>query len=65
MGAFAVVTVASLLFFGPLLAALPLAPDGWRQRMLFTDCERAGAPTMTRPDDTVSSGPAPAGWCWI
>lgn len=65
VGAFAVATVASLLFFGPLLAALPLAPDGWRQRMLFTDCERAGAPTMTLPDDTVSSGPAPAGWCWI
>jgi dolichyl-phosphate-mannose--protein O-mannosyl transferase len=65
MGAFGVATVASLIYFGPLLGALPLAPAGWRQRIVFTDCQRDGAPTMTLPDDAVSSGPAPAGWCWI
>ncbi len=65
LGAFGVATVASLVVFGPLLAALPLGPDGWHQRMLFTDCARAGAPALTLPDDSTSSGPAPAGWCWI
>ena len=65
LGAFAVATVASLIFFGPLLAALPQSPDAWRQRMLFTDCDRVGAPAQTLPDDHTSSGPAPTGWCWI
>jgi hypothetical protein len=33
--------------------------------MLFTDCDRPGAPTMTVPDAISSSGLPPDGWCWI
>ena len=57
--------VASVVFWLPVVAALPLDPDGWRMRMLFRDCERTGAPTMTLPDDSSSQGVPPDGWCWI
>lgn len=57
--------LGSFLLFVPLLTALPLSPDEWRTRMLFRDCERPGSPTLTLPDDTISEGPPPAGWCWI
>jgi dolichyl-phosphate-mannose--protein O-mannosyl transferase len=52
-------------FFLPVLVALPLDADGWRARMWLTDCERPGAPTLVLPDDQISSGPPPTGWCWI
>jgi dolichyl-phosphate-mannose-protein mannosyltransferase len=58
-------TVASFLFFWPLATAADLSPADWRLRMLFTDCERPGAPTLILPDDTINSGPPPDGWCWI
>ncbi|MGI8872052.1 MAG: phospholipid carrier-dependent glycosyltransferase [Candidatus Limnocylindria bacterium] len=64
-GAFAVAVLASFLVYLPLLTALPLSPAEWRLRMLFTDCGRPGAATMTLPDDTVNQGPPPRGWCWI
>ena len=57
--------LGSFLLYVPLLTALPLSPDDWRTRMLFRDCERPGAPTLTLPDDTISEGPPPGGWCWI
>lgn len=57
--------VASLAFYAPLLTALPLDPDGWRLRMLFTDCARPSAPTLRLPDDEIDRGPPPSGWCWI
>ncbi|HSK93071.1 MAG TPA: phospholipid carrier-dependent glycosyltransferase [Candidatus Angelobacter sp.] len=57
--------LGSFVFFVPLLTALPLSPDDWTTRMLFRDCERPAAPTLTLPDDTISSGPPPDGWCWI
>ena len=52
-------------FFFPILTALPLQPDEWRTRIWLTDCARPGAPTLELPDDQISSGPPPAGWCWI
>jgi dolichyl-phosphate-mannose--protein O-mannosyl transferase len=57
--------VAGFLFFWPIATASPLAPDDWRLRMWFTDCERPGAPSLEYPDDTINSGPPPDGWCWI
>ncbi|MBW3613338.1 MAG: phospholipid carrier-dependent glycosyltransferase [Chloroflexi bacterium] len=57
--------LGSFLLFVPLLTALPLTPDEWQTRMLFRDCERPGSPTLVLPDDTISEGPPPAGWCWI
>jgi dolichyl-phosphate-mannose--protein O-mannosyl transferase len=57
--------IAGFLFFWPILTATPLAPDDWRLRMWFTDCERPGAPTLELPDDTINTGPPPDGWCWI
>jgi dolichyl-phosphate-mannose-protein mannosyltransferase len=61
----AVGVVAMLVFFFPVLTALPVSPDGWRARMWLTDCARPGAPTLELPDDEINSGPPPAGWCWI
>lgn len=57
--------LASFLLYVPLLTALPLSPDDWRARMLFRDCARPGAETLPLPDDTISEGPPPGGWCWI
>jgi dolichyl-phosphate-mannose-protein mannosyltransferase len=52
-------------FFFPILAALPLQPNDWRSRIWLADCERPGAETLELPDDEISSGPPPDGWCWI
>lgn len=52
--------VAGFAFWLPVATALPLSPDAWHLRMLFTDC--AG---QALPDDTTSSGAPPPGWCWI
>jgi dolichyl-phosphate-mannose-protein mannosyltransferase len=60
VAAYGVLVVASFGFWLPVATALPLDPDGWRLRMLFTDC---GAQTL--PDDTTSTGSPPPGWCWI
>ena len=58
--------LAGFLFFWPIATASPRAPDDWRLRMWFTDCERPdGAPTLELPDDTINIGPPPEGWCWI
>ena len=57
--------LAAFVIFWPIATASPLAPDDWRLRMWFTDCERPGAPTLELPDDTINSGPPPDGWCWI
>ena len=65
VAAFAVASVALLAFFFPLLTALPVSPDDWRARIWLTDCARPGAPTLELPDSETSSGPPPAGWCWI
>jgi dolichyl-phosphate-mannose-protein mannosyltransferase len=63
--AYGLVVVGSFVFYIPLLTALPLSPEAWRMRILFTDCERSGAPTQTLPDDSSSEGAPPSGWCWI
>ena len=60
-----VAALAGFIFFWPIATASPLAPDEWRLRIWFTDCERPGAPTRTLPDDTINSGQPPNGWCWI
>ncbi|HJT64114.1 MAG TPA: phospholipid carrier-dependent glycosyltransferase [Candidatus Limnocylindria bacterium] len=57
--------LAAFVLFWPIATASPLAPDDWRLRMWFTDCERPGAPTLELPDDTINSGPPPDGWCWV
>jgi dolichyl-phosphate-mannose-protein mannosyltransferase len=64
-GVYAGALIASFVLYVPLLTALPLSPDGWQSRMLFRDCERPGAPTLTLPDDEINQGPPPDGWCWI
>ena len=64
-GIFGVLVIASVVFWLPVVTALPLDPDGWRMRMLFRDCARTGEPTQTLPDDSSSEGVPPAGWCWI
>jgi dolichyl-phosphate-mannose-protein mannosyltransferase len=56
---------ASFAFFFPILTAGSMTPDGWRARIWFSDCGRPGAPTLTLPDDEISKGPPPSGWCWI
>jgi dolichyl-phosphate-mannose-protein mannosyltransferase len=56
---------ALFAFFFPILTALPLEADDWRTRIWLADCERPGAPTLQLPDDEISSGPPPDGWCWI
>jgi hypothetical protein len=61
----AVVVAASFAFFFPVLTAGSLTPDGWRSRIWFSDCARPDAPTLTLPDDEISTGPPPRGWCWI
>lgn len=63
--AFGVAVLGLFAFFFPILAALPLQPDDWRSRIWLADCERPGAPTLHLPDDEISSGPPPDGWCWI
>jgi len=70
VGRVAVVTyglliAVSLALYVPVLTALPLDPEGWRLRMLFSDCDRAGAPAQSLPDDSSSQGVPPDGWCWI
>ena len=64
-GAFGVLVLASVVFWLPVVTALPLDPDGWRMRMLFRECERTDAPAQTLPDDSSSQGVPPEGWCWI
>jgi dolichyl-phosphate-mannose--protein O-mannosyl transferase len=57
--------LALFVFFLPVLTALPLEPDAWRARMWLTDCDRPGTATLSVPDDAISEGPPPSGWCWI
>jgi dolichyl-phosphate-mannose--protein O-mannosyl transferase len=64
-GVLGIAVIGLFAFFLPVLVALPLDPDGWRARMWFTDCARPSAPTLALPDDLISSGPPPTGWCWI
>lgn len=64
-GVFGVLVVASVVFWLPVVTALPLDPGGWRMRMLFRDCERRDAPAQSLPDDSSSQGSPPDGWCWI
>ena len=60
-----VVVLAGFAFWLPVATALPLDPDGWRMRMLFTDCDRPDGVVQTLPDDSTSQGVPPDGWCWI
>jgi len=58
--AYGAVVILSFAFYLPLLTALPVSPQDWRTRILFTDC---GGQVI--PDDTTSQGSPPPGWCWI
>jgi dolichyl-phosphate-mannose--protein O-mannosyl transferase len=64
-GALLAACLALFIFFFPVLTALPVSPDDWRARMWLTDCARPGAATLPLPDDEISEGPPPSGWCWI
>ena len=57
--------LAGFVFWLPLATALPLDPDGWRMRMLFTDCDSPDGVVRELPDDSSSQGTPPEGWCWI
>lgn len=65
VGVAGVAVLASFAFFYPILTAQPMTPNEWRARVWFTDCDRPGAPTLQLPDDQISDGPPPSGWCWI
>ena len=65
VGVAGVAVLAAFAFFFPILTAQPMTPDEWRGRIWFTDCDRPGAPTLELPEDEISDGPPPAGWCWI
>lgn len=65
IAAYGLLILASFAFYVPLLTALPLDPDAWRARILFTDCERADAGAPFLPDDSTSQGVPPDSWCWI
>jgi dolichyl-phosphate-mannose--protein O-mannosyl transferase len=64
-GVAGVAVLGLFAFFLPILVALPLDADGWRARMWLTDCARPDAVTLQLPDDEISSGAPPSGWCWI
>jgi dolichyl-phosphate-mannose-protein mannosyltransferase len=57
--------LAGFAFWLPVATALPLEPDAWRMRMLFTDCDRPDGVVQELPDDSTSQGAPPDGWCWI
>jgi dolichyl-phosphate-mannose--protein O-mannosyl transferase len=61
----AALMIAGFAFWLPVATALPLEPDAWRMRMLFTDCDRADGVIQQLPDDSTSQGLPPDGWCWI
>jgi dolichyl-phosphate-mannose--protein O-mannosyl transferase len=67
----AVITLALLAFFYPVLAARPLSYEAWRARVgLFTDCGPPGRTGGQKLDGTrllpaPRGGPPPTGWCWI
>jgi dolichyl-phosphate-mannose-protein mannosyltransferase len=60
-----VLILGGFAFWLPVATALPLDPDGWRMRMLFTDCRRPDGVVQELPDDSTSQGEPPKGWCWI
>lgn len=64
LGAGAVTAVALFLWFYPIVAMVPIAPEAWQARMWFRDCR----PELLRgdpPHPGFVPGPAPEGWCWI
>lgn len=63
--AFGLAVIGSTAFWLPVAVALPLDPDGWRTRILFTDCERTDGVVQELPDDSSIQGTPPEGWCWI
>jgi dolichyl-phosphate-mannose-protein mannosyltransferase len=65
VAAIGVIVVGGFAFWLPVATALPLDPDGWQMRMLFTDCRRPDGVVQVLPDDSTSQGEPPNGWCWI
>lgn len=81
IGGFAAASIACFAFFYPVVAAVPISEDAWRDRILFADCDLHGVHLaaidlpegVTSPVDSpgpypeaqLRGGPAPAGWCWI
>jgi hypothetical protein len=61
--------LGSYAFFAPVLYAVPLPYDAWRDRILFDSCGDAvgvveidGTQRMVPEFEVV---PAPRGWCWL
>ena len=72
VGGWAAAALAFLVFYYPLVAAVPVSYRAWDQRIVFQDCDRARStlpalPGMTRPRLRPPDRPMPppSGWCWI
>ena len=65
LAAYGLVVGATFAFWLPVVVALPLEPESWRTRILFSDCERRDGSVQRLPDDSTSQGDPPRGWCWI
>jgi dolichyl-phosphate-mannose--protein O-mannosyl transferase len=60
----AVVALAVVLYWQPLIYARPLDYESWRDRIVFEDCtaaELSDGRLAPRP----GAGPPPPGWCWV
>lgn len=55
LGALAGCVAASLVYFYPVLTAVPLSRPAWEARVPFRDSSR---------DPVQPTGPPPPGWCW-
>ncbi len=73
MPAFAVLSVALLLFWWPVLTARPVSYGGWRDRVVFHDCRPQDQPQRLPADRNgrplawirVLHGAPQHGWCWV
>ncbi|HEY0387582.1 MAG TPA: glycosyltransferase family 39 protein [Gaiellales bacterium] len=71
--AFAVLSIALLVFWWPVLTARPVAFGGWRDRVVFHHCRPEDQPQRLPRDRNgrplawirVLHGSPPAGWCWV
>jgi dolichyl-phosphate-mannose--protein O-mannosyl transferase len=56
--------VALFAWFYPVVAAVPIDPHAWQQRMWFRDCP-AWQLTGDPPHLLYKPGAPPPGWCWL
>jgi dolichyl-phosphate-mannose-protein mannosyltransferase len=63
-GGLAVVSVAALIFWSPLVYGWSIDYDTWHARMTFTDCGPQVSPSAPYFPRLGYEQP-PSGWCWI